>query len=228
MRGSTVTGFRACRRSPAGKQTLPLKRGIGIRRAPDGLPAESVGIFEEGDFMSGQRSRLVRLSLSIAFVIAGWSSSADAALDTYLIASGAKQGAIPGDVTAKGFENSIEVNEAHHLIQNSSGVSTTHEPFIFTKQVDRASTKLFRALDTVESLSMEFKFTRPSASGTVEIYYNIRLTNARIVAIEPITPSNLDPASVSLPSQERVRVVYDQISIRYMPTGDEVILSGRP
>lgn len=162
--------------------------------------------------------------LALCVVLAG-GSAALAADDIFLLAAGQVQGAIRGEVTSPQFQDHIEVNEIHHLIRAEGSVQI-HEPLIFTKRVDRSSPNLYLALDKSELLTLEFKFTRRTPTGTTEVFYTVRLTNARIEAIEPISRNNLEPANLNLPHMERVRVNYQRIEIAHV-TGGGVILDVR-
>jgi len=170
------------------------------------------------------RGRLLPILLVTA-VAALLAPEGFAAQIIYLAAQGATQGNIPGDSTAKGHEGSIEVYEVHHLILNEAG-KKKHEPVVFTKRVDRASPPLYRALDTGEPLTLEFRYFRLASdgSGAEEHFYTIRLTGARLTAIEPVTRNVFEAQNQQLPNMERLRVVYQQMEITYQITGASVVL----
>ena len=151
-----------------------------------------------------------------------------AANTIHLFATGATQGTIEGDspITSLGRENSIVVYEVHHLITRE-GTTRKHEPLVFMKRVDKSSPQLYRALDTAESLALEFRYYRPdpSGAGAEQQYYTLRLTNAQVAAIEPVTRNVLEQANSSLPDMERVRETYQQITITYVDGGIEAILT---
>ena len=167
--------------------------------------------------------QMVFLALCVAL---GGADAAHGADTVYLLATGQQQGSIRGDATLPAFRDHIEVYEIHHLIRAESGTKE-HEPLIFTKQIDRSSPNLYRAMDTNELLTLEFKYVRRSFEGQIEQFYNVRLISARIVGIEPITRNNLEPENLQLPHMERVRANYQRIEISHLPSGGGAILEPR-
>ena len=147
-----------------------------------------------------------------------------AALSVYLTLEG-QEGPIEGSVTIEGREGTIEAIEIHHLvsvpIDPGTGLPTgrrKHEPFIFTKRIDKASPLLLKALANSETLpSAMFWYYRIDATGAEEHYYTVHLTNAMVVAVEPVSVNTYDPASTSFPDMERVRLIYERILHRWEP-----------
>jgi type VI secretion system secreted protein Hcp len=118
-------------------------------------------------------------------------AEADAA--TYLRLKGAKSGEIKGGVTAKGFENRIEVISVSHEIISprdaASGQATgkrQHKPFTITKRIDKASPLLNQALVNNENIS-EFKL---QVTNGAKAEYEITLRNASISSIKLVTDEN--------------------------------------
>jgi type VI secretion system secreted protein Hcp len=111
----------------------------------------------------------------------------------YLALTGARQGVIKGDVTAKGREGTIAVTAIAHEIMTPIDAPTgavtgrrQHKPITITMVIDQATPKLYRALVTNEELTAaKMTFWRPSAdgSGTEVLYFAIVLTNALIVDV---------------------------------------------
>ncbi|NJN64059.1 MAG: type VI secretion system tube protein Hcp [Acidobacteria bacterium] len=175
-------------------------------------------------------ARVLVLAALAALVL----SPAFAADDLAVRITGAVQGDIQGDNPrpSLGRENTIQGFEYHHLVTvpTSGGPTTKHETIILTKPYDRATVKLWRAMDQRELLQVEFWHFRPSPSGdgTTERYYTVTLTNARVVGIEQITPNTLDATLVQWPSIERVRFEYDSMRVIWEPSGLQYQLSTAP
>ena len=171
-----------------------------------------------------RRHRYMAALLGAATALGLGLQEARAAEATYLSLTGATQGLIRGDTVRIQYPNHIEVTEIHHLVRKDSvSGRVVHEPFIFTKRLDRSTVNLFRALDTGESLTAVSKYERPSPSGdgTLEQHYTVTLLNAQIVAIEPIKGDILDPNQALMPDRERVRMIYQRIRIDFPPDGNE-------
>src|SRR3954471_17293213 len=82
------------------------------------------------------------------------------ALNAYLKLKGQKQGEIKGGVTQKGREGKIMVIAVSHEGVSprdaASGLPTgkrMHKPFVITKQLDKSSPLLFKAVTTNENLT---------------------------------------------------------------------------
>lgn len=149
---------------------------------------------------------------------------ASAALNAYMIVEGETQGAIEGDVTQAGREGQIEINEMHHLFR-TEGASTVHEALILTTKMGLATPPLLTALDTKELLTVTINYWRPSIAGTEELYYQMVLTGARLVASEAIMPDNKNPDLLMFEIRTRLRLSYSTIKHIYIPTGAAAMLT---
>jgi type VI secretion system secreted protein Hcp len=169
------------------------------------------------------RSQLAAVGTALA--VAASITYSGAALNTYLTLTGEVQGAIRGSVTLAGRLDTIEISEVHHLIHRpvSGGIvgAQTHEPFIFTKRIDRSTVNLYRALNTGERLTAIFRYYAVDSVGAEIQHYTIELRGALIVAIEPIKADNLDAQTSARPDTERVRMVYQEITVRYQVEDNE-------
>ena len=124
-----------------------------------------------------------------------------------------QSGAIEGSSTSSGHENWIDVlSYSHSIVQvfdSSTGLPTgkrQHKPFVITKEIDKSSPLLFGALATGQTLpkwSLEF-LRLSSSSGTLEHYYTIELSNAKITSIVS-TGSNYG-------ATEHVSFIYQKIT----------------
>ena len=96
---------------------------------------------------------------------------------------------------------------------------------------DTLLANLYTALATGELLQqVTFHFYRrdPQNPGTIQEFQTVTLTGARIVAIEPITHDVENPANASVDDRERVRFIYQQISIQSPIDGEEVVIDTMP
>lgn len=142
------------------------------------------------------------------------------ALSSYLILKGQKQGQIKGGVVQKGREDQIEVNAVDHQVNRSfdpaSGepASTNqHQPFVITKDVDKASPLLYQALVSGELLTQfVLNFWTAGSTGAEVQYYTIELTNARIVGIKNEMPNNNYPDLVHFNTREKIAFTYEKIT----------------
>jgi len=169
------------------------------------------------------RSQLAAVGTALA--VAASITHSGAALNTYLTLTGEVQGAIRGSVTLAGRLDTIEISEVHHLIHRPviGGIvgAQTHEPFIFTKRIDRSTVNLYRALNTGERLAAIFRYYAFDSAGAEIQHYTIELRGALIVAIEPIKADVLDTQISARPDTERVRMVYQEITVRYQVEDNE-------
>ncbi|MEN6309759.1 MAG: type VI secretion system tube protein TssD [Anaerohalosphaeraceae bacterium] len=108
----------------------------------------------------------------------------------HMAVRGQVQGDIQGSCTAGPKERtntSVVVGLGHEILvptDAASGLPTgrrQHKPLIVTKYVDKATPLLYTALVNNENLTrVELRFYRTNDKGLDELYYMIRLTNARI------------------------------------------------
>ena len=166
--------------------------------------------------------RMLRLLGVLVFAcVAAW--PAEAAETVHCTVTGAVQGAIQGDsdITSMARANTIQAYDFHHLVTAPSGGGTQHENIIISKRMDRATVKLWTALDTRESMSWVCRFYRPALSGggAEEQFYTVTLGNARIVAMEPIVANTLDAATSAYPPMERVRLAYQTMTLEWTANG---------
>jgi type VI secretion system secreted protein Hcp len=142
---------------------------------------------------------------------------ADAALNAYLIMKGSKQGEFKGSVTQKGRENTIMVIAVDHQVRNDRG--KVHGVYTITKELDKSSPLLYRALTTGETMaSFELQFWTPrvggaiGGGGTEYQHYTVKLTNARIVDMKFKMLNNKNPELMRYAEFEEVSFTYESIS----------------
>lgn len=145
-------------------------------------------------------------------------------LMTYGYLVGQKSGQIKGSITQKGREESIGVIAISHSIVSprdpQSGLPTgqrLHKPFVFTKEVDKATPALFNVLCTNENLSSAtFKFWQPQIKATTGVgsevqFFTVKLTNANIASIDFRQPNIRNPETMKLAEYEEISLTYQKI-----------------
>ena len=150
-------------------------------------------------------------------------------MPSYLSLEGQNQGNIEGSVAVKGHEKKILVQAADHTIEipksPQTGLPTgkrVHGPLTLTKEIDKASPKLFAALTSGEQMKkVKLEYYRISPKGTEEKYYTVELENAIITSIRAWTPNCLDAANKQMGHMEDVAFTYEKIKWTYEDGGIE-------
>ncbi len=140
------------------------------------------------------------------------------ALNAYLTLKGQKQGDIKGSVAQKGYEGQIMVIAVDHELQmppdarsGAAAGKVAHQPFVITKEVDRATPLLYSMLVNHETTSLwELRFYTPMA-GTERQHYTVKLTNAAIASIKFHMLNNKNPEFVRLSEFETIAFTYQKI-----------------
>ncbi len=140
---------------------------------------------------------LVSIGAVCGVALGPW-SEADAALNAYLKLKGQKQGEIKGSVVRKGQEGAIAVIAVNHEVISprdpASGLPTgkrQHKPFTFTKELDRSTPQLYKALVTGEVLpEVELVVFGASEKQSKTPIYTVKLSNATISEIRFVTPKD--------------------------------------
>ena len=147
----------------------------------------------------------------------------------YMTIQGERQGNITsgnftessvGNVWQQGHEDEILIEAFKHRIllprDPQSGQPTgqrVHEPLTITKIMDKSSPLLFRALTSGERLpTVEMKFYRTSAQGTMEHYFTIKLEDAIITDITSYMPNCQDPSQAHFTHLEDVQFTYRKLT----------------
>lgn len=144
------------------------------------------------------------------------SSTANAALTAMLTLKG-KGGEIKGSVIQKGREGKIAVIAAEHEVKALTTGRRQHGVYTITKEVDKASPLLYRAMAVNDVLSFELNYWQPNTLGSAggggqeRLYYTVKLTNARITEIKHKMPNNKNPELVRYAEFEEVSFSYDTI-----------------
>jgi len=171
------------------------------------------------------RARWIGPVLAIAAIALATPAMAD--LSHYISITGATQGAFPGGSDIAPWEGYAIGFEYHHLLEKpTSGAAIQHQTVISTIAMDEPLIPhLMRAMQTDESLTVTFSFLRPSNTGAEEIYAVVTLVGARVASIEPLSPTDQDPALTTYEATVRVRYSYASMDFTYSPTGANAFLS---
>ena len=138
----------------------------------------------------------------------------------YVTITGAKQGAIRGEITQRGREGSIPLIALSSQIiapfdeaSGSASGKRQHHPIVITKPIDQATPKLYQALITNEVLTdVTIAFWRQTATGAEQQYFTIKLTNGRVVGITLRSADIHDPTKADEVPCEDMQFVYQKIA----------------
>lgn len=141
----------------------------------------------------------------------------------YVNVTGQKQGAIKGDVTAKGHEGSILGWALSHEILSprdaASGLATgkrMHKPLTITTPWGSATPKLLTAMYNNENLtSVLLRFSRIMADGKDTEFMTIELTKASVSDLVSRVPNVTDPNMKMLEYHE-ISFTYQKIKTTYL------------
>jgi type VI secretion system secreted protein Hcp len=114
-------------------------------------------------------------------------SSSSSDVKIYMTIQG-QLGNIEGSSTDPGHEGEIKVNSySHDLVSprdSATGQATgkrQHSPVVITKEIDKSTPLLFRAITTNENLSdVTLNFYRPNPSDNGQPYFTVKLTDVQI------------------------------------------------
>ena len=133
---------------------------------------------------------------------------------------------IPGGSEKDGREGSSDVFEIEHQVHQRTDAATgmssgsrVHAPMRVTKQIDKASPRLFEALcrnENLEEVKLDFYRIDPESRSEVK-YYTITMTNCRVSHFRPYMPVSFLPANESFRHMEQVSFIYEQIELQWLP-----------
>ncbi|GAB7263352.1 Hcp family type VI secretion system effector [Dickeya ananatis] len=117
----------------------------------------------------------------------------------YLTLEGDQQGLISsgcstldsiGNRYQQGHENQIQVLGLNHTITREENVA--HHLIQLIKPIDKSSPLLGVSVTSNESLTANFFFYRTNQAGQLEVFYELKLTDARIVEVSASYPHSLN------------------------------------
>ena len=147
----------------------------------------------------------------------------------FMNVEGESQGKIDGSCQITGREGAILIQAVDHTIEipksPQTGLPTgkrVHLPMTVTKEVDKASPKLYQALCSGEQMkTVSLDYYRISPQGKEEKYYTVKLENAIVVGVRSWIPNCLEPNNGQMGHMEDVSFSYEKITESWHPDGIE-------
>ena len=146
----------------------------------------------------------------------------------HLTVTGEQQGVIEGSCDLEGREGTILVQAFDHVVEvpaNENGIPSgrrAHRPATITKEIDKATPKLYQALCMGERMSeLRLDWYRLDQMGSQELYFSARFEGALITRIKPWVPNVLVPANAGMRHMEDVSFTYEKIIWSWEPDGIE-------
>ncbi|CDH00068.1 conserved hypothetical protein [Xenorhabdus bovienii str. feltiae Moldova] len=84
--------------------------------------------------------------------------------------------------------------------------NVSHNPVQFIKPIDKSSPLLAMAIDSNESLNGAFIFYRTSQTGQLELFYEVKITEATITDLSCVYPHSIN---------DHVKMLYEKIVLNY-------------
>ena len=163
----------------------------------------------------------VLLTLPLALLVAAPAAAQD--WSGYLLINDQAEDPIEGSYAyPNGPAIAMRVTEFHHLVTTDEGTTQPyHKPWIVTKLLDKASSRLLQAFVEDEELTVILKLYQQN-----QLLFEVELERARLVAIEPITEST----ATQVQQLEKLRFIYVKMTIRDVAGGTLSVwnLSGWP
>ncbi|WP_420064398.1 Hcp family type VI secretion system effector [Pectobacterium colocasium] len=125
-----------------------------------------------------------------------------------LISSGCSTVNSIGNRYQFGHENQIQILGLNHTITREENIS--HHPIQLIKPIDKSSPLLGVSVTSNEKLKASFFFYRTNMAGQLEVFYELILTDARIVSVSSSYPNSINNND-SIPYEE-VMLKYASIS----------------
>ncbi|MBS9429246.1 MULTISPECIES: Hcp family type VI secretion system effector [Photorhabdus] len=142
----------------------------------------------------------------------------------YLSLNGKKQGLISagcstldsiGNRYQNGHEDQIQILSLKHSITRQQHVD--HHPIQFLKPIDKSSPLLASAISSNELINAIFFFYRTNMAGQLELFYEVKLTEASITDIACVYPHSINDNEVM--PYEKVFLKYRSISWNHITAG---------
>ncbi|EBP4342211.1 Hcp family type VI secretion system effector [Salmonella enterica] len=132
-----------------------------------------------------------------------------------LISAGCSSLASIGNKAQLAHLDQIMVMSLNHGLSRAQNVN--HLMLTFRKPVDKSSPLLSKAISENECLTCDFDFYRTNRFGINELYYRMKLSNARISKIDLSVPHTIT-SSQGQP-EESVSLTYESISWEHCIAG---------
>ena len=132
-----------------------------------------------------------------------------------LISAGCSSMASIGNKAQIAHMDQIIVLGLSHGLTRAQNVN--HQMLMIEKPVDKSSPLLTKAISENECLTCDFEYYRTNRFGINELYYKVKLINARISSIKHIVPHTINN-SVGQP-EETVSFSYESITQEHCVAG---------
>lgn len=132
-----------------------------------------------------------------------------------LISAGCSTLASVGNKAQIAHMDQIMVLGLSHGLTRAQNVN--HQMLVIQKPVDKSSPLLSKAITENECLTCDFEYYRTNRFGINELYYKVKLINARISSIKHIVPHTINN-SVGQP-EETVSFTYESITQEHCIAG---------
>ncbi|TBM32119.1 Hcp family type VI secretion system effector [Hafnia paralvei] len=132
-----------------------------------------------------------------------------------LISAGCSTLASVGNKAQIAHMDQIMVLGLSHGLTRAQNVN--HQMLVIQKPVDKSSPLLSKAITENECLTCDFEYYRTNRFGINELYYKVKLINARISSIKHVVPHTINN-SVGQP-EETVSFTYESITQEHCIAG---------
>jgi len=130
---------------------------------------------------------------------------------------------VKGSVTVQGREGSVEIVAFNHGVSIPTDANTgkltgtrVHRPIRLTKETDAATAYLYKAVTSGQTLkSVEIKWYKIDDAGKEKEYFNTKLDNVKVVAVEPKMLDIKNPAFDKHNHLEDIELRYEKITWSY-------------
>ncbi len=143
-----------------------------------------------------------------------------APINKFLFVKSVKQGDLGGSSTDPNHQSAIGIISVGHSIVSPTDLATgqasgkrQHSPLVIVTHIDKATPKLYQALVTDENLpNVELDYWKTNSDGSQNMYFTIKLTNARISSINFTNQNSADhPSSDTFGEYVEISFTYQKI-----------------
>lgn len=132
-----------------------------------------------------------------------------------LISAGCSSLASIGNKAQLAHLDQIMVTSLRHGLTRAQNVN--HQELNITKPIDKASPLLSKAINENECLTCDFEYYRTNRFGINELYYRVKLINARIASINSSVPHTITDCGGQ--PEESVSFTYESINWEHCIAG---------
>ncbi|MEH0015115.1 Hcp family type VI secretion system effector [Citrobacter portucalensis] len=132
-----------------------------------------------------------------------------------LISAGCSSMASIGNKAQITHTDQIMVLGLSHALNRAQNVN--HQTLVLQKPVDKSSTFLPKAISEDECLTCDFEYYRTNRFGINELYYKVKLINARIASIKHVVPHTINNSQGQ--PEESLSLSYESITQEHCIAG---------